>query len=80
VVHLVDGLRIALLGCEFGEFGEVGEGLVQRLQDADDQRQTGALAAQRLGAFRIVPDIGLRELRFDFFETRLLAGIVKGTP
>jgi len=38
------------------------------------------LAAQGLGAFGVVPDIGVFELALDFFQTLTLGVVVKETP
>lgn len=54
----------------FGQFADAGDGLVQ-------QR---ALAAQRLGPFRVVPDVGALELAVDFLEAFYLGVVVKDTP
>ena len=42
--------------------------------------QIVALLAQRLGPFRVVPDVGLLQLPQDLGQPILLLGIVKGTP
>jgi hypothetical protein len=39
-----------------------------------------ALSAQRLGLFRIVPDIGIFQLAAYLFQPVFLAGVVKDTP
>jgi hypothetical protein len=41
--------------------------------------QRGALLVQRLGAFSVVPDVGILELAGDFFQLFLLAIVVKDT-
>ena len=45
-----------------------------------DRVQTRALAAQILGALRIVPDIGAFEFAVYFFQTLVLDRVVKDTP
>jgi len=53
-----------------GQFADAVDGLVE-------QR---ALAAQRLRAFGLVPDIGVFQLAVDFFQTLTLGVVVKDTP
>jgi len=42
--------------------------------------QLGAFAAQFLGAFRVVPDVGDFQLAAYFFEAVFLFRVVKDTP
>jgi len=53
-----------------GQFTDAVDGLVE-------QR---TLAAQRLRAFGLVPDIGVFQLAVDFFQTLTLGVVVKDTP
>ena len=77
------GQRGALVVFHLGQFEQfVGaDQAVGQVADAvDDLLQRGAFAAQGLGAFGVVPDIGAFELPVYFFETFDLAVVVKDTP
>jgi len=53
---------------------------VQVIQGVDDQRQRGALAAQVLRVFGVVPDAGVFEFAVYFDQTIMLMIVVKDTP
>ena len=53
---------------------------IQLVQAVDHLVQGGALAAQFLGLFGIIPDPGVLQDQVDFFQPFLTAGIVKDTP
>ncbi len=70
-----------LIGCrQFEQLAGVGKALRQAADAADDLLQPGALAAQFLGARRIVPDLGIFQFAGDFLEAFTLGLVVKDTP
>jgi hypothetical protein len=52
----------------------------ERADAVDRLVEQGALAAQRLRPLRIVPDVGVFQLAFYFFQAFALGVVVKGTP
>jgi hypothetical protein len=53
------GALIALFGREIDEFPRVGESAREAVESADDLLEFGALPAEILRAFRLVPNTGL---------------------
>ena len=70
VFHLDQVEQLAGADQAFGQVADAVDGLVQ-------QR---ALAAQRLRAFGVVPDVGVFQFAVDFFQTLDLGVVVKDTP
>ena len=58
----------------------VGQAAGQFVEGLDDLRQLGALTAQILRVFRIVPDVRVFQLAIDFGQTVMLLIVVKDTP
>jgi hypothetical protein len=53
---------------------------MQVIQCLDDQRQRGALAAQVLRVFGVVPDVRVFELAVYFDQAIMFVIVVKDTP
>jgi hypothetical protein len=70
VLHLGEVEQLAGAGEAFGQAADAVDGLVE-------QR---ALAAERLRAFGVVPDVGALEFSVDFFQTLYFRVVVKDTP
>ena len=62
------------------QFAGADQAVGQRADAADHLVQRGTLAAQGLGAFGIVPDVGAFQLPVYFLETFDLEVEVKDTP
>jgi hypothetical protein len=71
---------LAFLDGQFQHFGGVGQAALQGVQRGNDIAEPGAFAAQRLRAFRVVPDAGIFQFTVDFLEPVPFPGIVKDTP
>ena len=52
----------------------------KRAEGVYDGFQRGAFASQRLGALGVIPDLGVFQFAFDFYQLFLLFSVVKGTP
>jgi hypothetical protein len=76
----VECFLVLLLGGHRQQVVRVGEPGGQLVDRDDDRLEKGALASERLGAFRIVPDCGILKLAQDLGQTLLAVGIVKDTP
>jgi len=62
------------------QLGRFAQPVQDRGDATDGLLEDGALAAQTLGAFRIVPDVGQFQLAVYFFQTLFLGVVVKDTP
>ncbi len=81
IVGYRPGGVLVVLG--FGQFEQLpcpGQAFAQFADAIDRLVQQGALAAQRLCAFWIVPDLGIAELALDFLQALALGVVVKDTP
>jgi hypothetical protein len=71
---------VLFLDSEFEHFAGVGQAFAERVQRLYDRFQLRALAAQRLGLFRLVPDARIFQLPAYFLEPIALVSVVKDTP
>ena len=76
----VQGLGIVVRRSQLQQFTQIRECGIDPGQIAHHPFQRRALAAQGLGSIGIIPDAGLCELQFQFFEAMLAIGEVKDTP
>ncbi len=58
----------------------IPQALGQLVEGGDEFVQTRPFAAQFLGAFRVVPDLGTLEFAVYFLETLALGVVLKDTP
>ncbi|GLX15398.1 hypothetical protein Pstr01_36370 [Pseudomonas straminea] len=77
---VVDGALIVLFYSHVQQVARVGQAAGQVVDGFDDLRQGGALTAQALGVFRLVPDVRVFEFAVYFDETIMLVIVVKDTP
>jgi hypothetical protein len=80
---LLDGPDRAFVGLRLGEFEQLtglGQAAVEAIERADDRLELGALAAEFLGALRVLPDRRVLELPQDFRESLAAPLVVKDTP
>jgi hypothetical protein len=75
-----DGVLVAFRARHFQQLADIVQSLEQLFQRIDDFFQLSTLLAQRLGAFGIVPDIGLFQLALDLGQTFAFVFEVKDTP
>ncbi len=80
VDHGLRGVLVVLHLGQFEQFAGAGQAVGHAADAVDDLLQRGALAAQRLGALGVVPDVGAFQLAVYFFETFDLGIEVKDTP
>jgi hypothetical protein len=73
------GIEVRFLGGEFQEFRAVAQPARQPVQAADDLFQFGALPAEVLRAFGVVPDARLLELPGYLLEAFVLVVVIKDT-
>jgi len=78
--HRQGGVLVLLALGQFQQFGRTAQAIQHHGDAADGLVEHGALAAQGLGALRVVPDVGQLQLAIDFFQTLLLGVVVKDTP
>jgi len=78
--NLTDRAFVLFIDSHFEEFGGIAEALAGFVQGLDNLLKGGALAAQGLGALRVVPDVRVFQLAGDFFEPVALYSVVKDTP
>jgi len=78
--HGQGGLFVLFAFSQFQQFGGFG----QPVEDGGDAAyrllEAGTLAAQGLGVFGVVPDIGVFQFPGYFFQTLFLGVVVKDTP
>jgi len=77
---VVDGALIVLFYSHFQQVARVGQTTGQIVDGFDDLCQGGALTAQALGVFGLVPDVRVFEFAVYFDETIMLVIVVKDTP
>lgn len=77
---LVEGLFIFTFDGQGDQHLHILGALGQSINGGDYGLQGGALLPQRLGPFRLIPDIRLFQLGAYFFQTLFLGVVVKGTP
>ena len=76
----VEGLLILAFDGQGDQHLNILGALSQDIDGSDHCFQRGALLAQSLSPFRLIPDIRLFQLGAYFFQTLFLGVIVKGTP
>ena len=83
-VHVAADLgdrRLVLLGLgQLEQVGRVVEAAVDALELAHHRLELGALPAERLGARRVLPDLGILQRLLDLGQPLALAIEVKETP
>jgi hypothetical protein len=80
---LLDGPDRALVGLRLGEFEQLAglaQAAGQAVERADDRLELGALAAEFLGALRVLPDGRVLELPQDLCQALAASLVVKDTP
>jgi len=80
MAYLGESLRVVLLGGEIIQLRRVPETRRQLVERVDDLFQASAFLSQRLGAFGLVPDVGLLEFASDLGQSFGFAFVVKDTP
>lgn len=80
VGDVVDGALVVFLDRHVQQVAGVGQAAGQVVQGFHHLRQLGALAAEVLGVFRVVPDVGVFELAVYFDQAIMLLIVVKDTP
>jgi hypothetical protein len=78
--NLRQGIGIVLFRGHRHQLTGVGDALLQDIDGVHHIGQRGALAAQRLGALGIVPDLGVGQFQFDLGQPFLFFRVVKDTP
>ncbi|OHC29536.1 MAG: hypothetical protein A3J71_03290 [Pseudomonadales bacterium RIFCSPHIGHO2_02_FULL_60_43] len=77
---VVDRALIVFFDGHIEQVARIGQAAGQIVDGFDDQRQRGALTAQALGIFGLVPDVGVFEFAVYFDQTIMLVIVVKDTP
>jgi hypothetical protein len=77
---VIDGALVVFFDGHFQQVARIGQATGQVVDGFDDLRQRGALTAQALGVFGLVPDVRVFELAVYFDETIMLVIVVKDTP
>lgn len=80
VGNVVDGALVVFLDRHVQQVAGVGQAAGQVVQGFHHLRQLGALAAEVLGVFGVVPDVGVFELAVYFDQAIMLLIVVKDTP
>ena len=75
-----DGARVVLHLGEFEKLQRVFQARFGFFERLDHILELGALAAQTLGDFGLVPDVAALQLGIDFGQTVLLVSVVKDSP
>jgi hypothetical protein len=78
--HRQCGFFVALAFGQVQQLAGFAQAFFQTGDAVDVLFQTGALAAQGLGVFGVVPDIGVFQLPVYFFQAFALGFVVKDTP
>ena len=78
--HLAGGVRVLLRRRQLEQLARIARPRVQRLHRADDLLELRALAAHRLRALGIVPQLRALELAVHLLQPFPLRRVVKGTP
>jgi hypothetical protein len=76
----VGGVLVVFQFDQLEQFARADEAFAQVADPVDRLVQQRTLAAQRLRAFGVVPDIGVFQFAVDFFQTLDLGVVVKETP
>jgi hypothetical protein len=75
----VDRFRVVFLECQVEQFAGVPQPGRQLVQADDDVLELRTLLTERLGALRLIPDIGLFEFAPNLGQALRLAIVVKDT-
>jgi hypothetical protein len=78
-LDLRGGGRVALLRRHLEKLAGVGESAREAIETTDDLLELGALPAEILGPFGVVPDAGLLELARYFLKALVLVVVIKDT-
>ncbi|KRW69392.1 hypothetical protein AO741_18835 [Pseudomonas sp. TTU2014-105ASC] len=77
---VVHGALVVFFDGHVEQVTGIGQASIEVIDGFDDLRQGGALAAQVLGVFGIVPDVRVFEFAVYFDEAIMLLIVVKDTP
>jgi hypothetical protein len=78
--HGQGGVFVLFAFSQFQQFAGFGQAIKDGGDAAHGLFQAGTLAAQGLGIFGVVPDIGVFQFPGYFFQTLFLGVVVKDTP
>jgi hypothetical protein len=73
--------RVVTLGAgQLKQFAGATQAIIKTADAVDDLVELRAFLAQLLGAFGVVPDVGILQLAAYFFQALSLGVVVKDTP